>query len=259
MYFYIYDSFLSEKKYSRTLAAIETRLTDLGISGKIGRLSPFTTAKGLIRDEVRRGTETVVIVGNDETISKAIEGIGEVQVTLGFIPVGAPTTIAEALGIPLGEEACDILSKRLVQKIDLGRVNGRFFLSSVCIPSGRVVIEGDGQYRILMPSVDCEVVVSNLRSAVMPQSNIKVANNPGDPMDGMLDAMITPYPNSLFGFNKRPISPSIIPMKRLNIKSEEPIDIFADGQAFTNSNFLIEVVPECLKVITGRSRSFAQI
>ncbi|MBU0624814.1 hypothetical protein KKF05_00555 [Patescibacteria group bacterium] len=259
MYFYIYDSFLSEKKYSRTLAAVETRLTDLGISGKIGRLSPFTTAKGLIRDEVRRGTETIVVVGNDETVSRAVEGIGDVKITLGLIPIGSPTTIAEALGIPSGEEACDVLSKRLTQKIDLGRVNGRFFLSSVRIPSGRVVIEGDGQYRILMPSADCEVVVSNLRNAEIPQPGIKVANNPGDPMDGLLDAMITPHLSSLFGFGKRTASSSVIPMRRMNITSEEPIDMFADGQAFTNDNFLIEVVPDCLKVITGRSRAFAQV
>ncbi|MEA3225788.1 MAG: diacylglycerol kinase family protein [Planctomycetota bacterium] len=259
MYFYIYDSFLSEKKYSRTLAAIETRLTDLGISGKIGRLSPFTSAKGLIRDEVRRGTKTVVVVGNDETVSKAVEGIGDVDVTLGLIPIGAPIDIAGALGIPSGAEACDVLSKRLMQKIDMGRVNGRFFLSSVRIPSGRVVIEGDGQYRIVMPTADCEIVVSNLRSGVMPQSDVEVANIPGDPMDGLLDALIVPQVGGVFGLAKRGTSPSIIPMRRMSIRSEESIDMYADGQVFSAKDFLIEVVPDCLKVITGRGRVFAQV
>jgi len=259
MYFYIYDNYLSDKKYSRTLAAIETRLTDLGISGKIGRLSPFTSAKGLIRDEVRRGTETIVVVGNDETVSKAVEGIGDVEVTLGMIPVGAPTTIAESLGIPNGVEACDVLSKRLTQKIDLGRVNGRFFLSDVRIPSGRVIIEGDGQYRIVTPRTDCEVIVSNLRSGAMPQSAVEVANKPGDPMDGLLDAMIMPRTGGMLGFSKRPSMPSIIPMRRMSIKSEEAIDMYADGQAFSAKDFVIEVVPNTLKVITGRSRAFAQV
>jgi len=258
MYFYIYDNYLSDKKYSRTLAAVETRLTDLGISGKIGRLSPFTTAKGLIRDEVRRGTETIVVVGNDETVSKAVEGIGDVKVTLGIIPIGSPTTIGESLGIPQGEEACDVLSKRLTQKIDLGRVNGRFFLSSVRIPKGRVVIEGDGQYKIVMPKANCEVIVSNLRSGDMPQSTIRMAANPGDPTDGLLDAMIMCHSSNLLGLSKKPCTPSIIPMRRMSIKSEHPVDMYADGIAFSASDFVIEVVPKCLKVITGRSRVFAQ-
>lgn len=258
MYYYIYDSFLNEKKYSRTLAAIETRLTDLGISGKIGRLSPFTSAKGLIRDEVRRGTETMVVVGNDETVSKAVEGIGDVKVTLGIIPMGTPTEIADSLGIPPGVDACDVLSKRLTQKIDLGKVNGRFFLSSVRIPNGRVVIEADGNYRIVTPTGDCEVIVSNLRSGMMPQPSTDVANAPGDPMDGMLDALIMPRASRLLGLSKRACEPSVIPMRRMNIKSEEPVDMYADGQAFSAQDLLIEVVPDCLKVITGRTRAFAQ-
>jgi diacylglycerol kinase family enzyme len=259
MYFYIYDNYLSEKKYARTLAAIETRLTDLGISGKIGRLSPFTTAKGLIRDEVRRGTETIVVVGNDETVSKAVEGIGDVKVTLGIIPVGGPCTIAESLGIPYGEEACDVLSKRLTQKIDLGRVNGRFFLASVRIPHGRVEIkDDDGRYKIVMPRGNCEVLVSNLRSADMPESAIQVAAKPGDPLDGRLDTMIISRPTNLLGLSKKKdTSPSIFPMRRLSIKSDHPVDMYADGIAFTASDFVIDVVPKCLKVITGRARVFA--
>ena len=88
MYFYIYDSFLHDKRFERDLAAIETRLTDLGVSGKIGRLTPFVSARGLVRDEARRGAQTVVVVGNDATVAKVVEGLGEEKVTLGIIPVG---------------------------------------------------------------------------------------------------------------------------------------------------------------------------
>jgi diacylglycerol kinase family enzyme len=260
MYFYIYDSFLSEKKYERTLAAVETRLTDLGISGKIGRLSPFTSAKGLIRDEAKRGTETVIVVGNDETVSKAVEGIGEVKVTFGMIPIGSPTTIARALGIPEGVEACEVLSKRVTQKIDLGKVNGKFFLSSVRIPGDRVVIEGDGQYRISTLASNCEIIVSNLRSGEMMDSNQGSLRNSGDPMDGMLDTLIMNRGGGLLGFSKRGAGKSsIIPLRSMNIRSAEPIEVVADGSPFTNDTFNIEVVPDCLKVITGRERIFAQI
>ena len=39
MYYYLYDSRLNDKKYNNVIAKIETRLTDLGINGKINRLS----------------------------------------------------------------------------------------------------------------------------------------------------------------------------------------------------------------------------
>ena len=39
MYYYLYDTFLLDNKYQKTLHRIENRLVDLGIDGTIGRLS----------------------------------------------------------------------------------------------------------------------------------------------------------------------------------------------------------------------------
>jgi diacylglycerol kinase family enzyme len=265
MYFYIYDSFLADRKHERALAAVETRLTDLGISGKIGRLTPFTNARGLIRDESRRGVQTVVIVGNDETVAKVVEGIGEEKITLGIIPVGTPTFIARSLGIPEGEEACEVLSKRITQKIDLGRINGRYFLSEVRIPRGRVTIEasqagggGTGTYRISSIAAECEIIVSNLRRSDIGDQD-QAGRMPGDPKDGWLDAVITAKSQGfLAGLRRSAASPStVIPLRRLSITADEPFAVVADGRAFTNNNVSIEVVPEKLKIITGRERAFA--
>lgn len=252
MYFYVYDGFLQDKKYDRVLAAVETRLTDLGISGKIGRLTPFTTARGLIRDEVRRGVQTVVVVGNDDTVAKVIEGIEDAKITLGIIPVGAPQLVSKALGIPEGEQSCDILSRRVTQKIDLGRVNGHFFLSQVRVPSHKVWLEGEGMYRITPLVADCEIIVSNL-------SGFEGEAATGDPKDGFLDTLITTRTSGWFARIRRrdETAHSVIPLRRLSIKSDEPISVLADGRTLTNDTISIEVVPERLKVITGRERAFA--
>ena len=68
MYYYIYDSYLAEKKYESTIARIENRLTDLGINGKINRLSFLKNIHQIIGEEVKRGVKTVVVVGSDETL-----------------------------------------------------------------------------------------------------------------------------------------------------------------------------------------------
>lgn len=260
MYYYLYDSFLADRKYERVLAAVETRLTDLGISGKVGRLTPFTNARGLIRDEVRRGVQTVVVVGNDETVAKVVGGIDEAKLTLGFIPIGVPTTIARSLGIPEGEDACDVLSKRVTQKIDLGSVNGQLFLSQVRMPSAKVRIEGDGKYRLTSLTEDCDLVVSNMRISDAEDAPAAVPGGyaVGDPMDGWLDALIAPRKQSLLGrFGRRDEGRTVIPLRRLSITSEEPIMVEADGRQFSHNVVSIEIVPDRLKVITGRERSFA--
>lgn len=258
MYFYIYDSFLTDKKYERELAAIENRITDLGLSGKIGRLSAFTNARGLIRDEAKRGAQTVVVVGNDETIAKVVEGIGDAKITLGIIPVGEPAEIGRALGIPVGTDACDILSRRVTQKIDLGSVNGRLFLYELRILGGNVSIESEGKYRVTALKPDCDITISNLRG---PDAGLRDSDGyaAGDPMDGWLDALITPRSQgfgSMFQSREDKAS-SVIPLRRASITSETPIAAVADGREFTNESLSIEVVPDRLRIITGRERAFA--
>lgn len=258
MYFYIYDTFLTDRKFDRTLAAIETRLTDLGISGKIGRLTPFTNAKGLIRDETRRGAATIVAVGNDDTVAKVVEGLGDASITFGVIPIGGPNEIAESLGIPEGADACDVLSKRVTQKIDLGSVNGHLFLSQVLLPSGQYTMEGDGRYRITIVAPKSETTIMNLRRGPSVLDDEGRFSMIGDPKDGFLDTMIRTKGRGLFRMFRKNAScvPSVIPMKTLSITSESPISVFVDGRKVTNSKISIEIIPERLKVITGRSRNF---
>lgn len=258
MYYYIYDNFLSDKRHEREIAEIETRLTDLGITGKIGRLSAFMNARGLIRDEAKRGASTIVVVGNDETVAKVVEGIGDAKITLGIIPVGSPCTIARALGIPSGVESCDILSKRVTQKIDMGSVNGRLFLSQLRITGGNVSIESEGKYRVTALSPDCDITISNLRESDSGQRDSD-GYSAGDPMDGWLDALITPRVQGIGGMfmSRADKASSVIPLRRASITSETPIAATADGREFTNEVLSIEIVPDRLRIITGRERAFA--
>ena len=58
MYLYLYDSFLNNPKFGNKLAKIETRLTDLGIGGKISRLSPLKNLEELVSDEIKNGVKS---------------------------------------------------------------------------------------------------------------------------------------------------------------------------------------------------------
>ncbi|KKW42961.1 MAG: hypothetical protein UY92_C0002G0078 [Candidatus Magasanikbacteria bacterium GW2011_GWA2_56_11] len=112
MYVYLYDNFLKEKRYQGVVKAIETRLTDFGIAGKIIRLMNLTNAESIVEDEIKKGAATVVIVGDDGTFARVLSRAATCQVLYGFIPIGANNSIAQVLGIPEGEAACDVLARR---------------------------------------------------------------------------------------------------------------------------------------------------
>jgi diacylglycerol kinase family enzyme len=254
MYFYIYDSFLKERRYERELAAIESRLTDLGLSGKIGRLTPFTNARGLVRDETRRGVGTIVVVGGDETVAEVIEGLGDAGVTLGVIPIG-PSIIAGSLGIPNGLEACEVLSRRVTKRLDLGVVSGRFFLSEVRVPGRAVTVTTDGGFKLSALTDDSEIIVCNMRNPSMESLPPQV----GDPLDGQLDLVLVTRTRGFLGRwgGREDVTTLTVKGVTMNGQEGEPLHAMVDGREFVSESLKIDVAPDKVKIITGKDRAFA--
>ena len=131
MYYYLYDSCLNQKKYNNLLAKVETRLTDLGINGKINYLSFLKNIEQILQEEIKRGVKTVVVVGNDRTFGQTLGTLAGLGVTIGLIPIDKSSQIAKFLGLPDGERACDTISSRIIKKIDLGQINNCYFFTSL--------------------------------------------------------------------------------------------------------------------------------
>lgn len=148
MYLYLYDSFLNNPRFNNKLVKIETRLTDLGIGGKISRLSPLKNLRELIDEEVKAGVKTVVAVGNDKTLVEVINVMAKCRVVLGYIPIGEQNSAAKILGIPVEEKACDVISARKIERIDLGKINGNYFLGDIKIIEGPVTLECEEKYQV---------------------------------------------------------------------------------------------------------------
>jgi len=148
MYYYIYDNYLAEKKYSTTLAKIETRLSDLGINGKVVKMSIFKNLKKSINEDINKGVKTVVIIGNDHTINETINIIEDISnLTFGLIPLGPDNNIAALMNIPEGEAACNTLSSRLTAKISLGLINNHYrFITYLEMPGNNLYLNCDDNY-----------------------------------------------------------------------------------------------------------------
>ncbi|MBI2474963.1 hypothetical protein HYV69_00880 [Candidatus Uhrbacteria bacterium] len=245
MYCYLYDEFIQgNKRYERELLDIENRLTDLGIAGKISRLALFRNAEEMIRDEIDHGVKTVVVLGNDDTVRKVLDVISESKITLGLIPIGPKNELARLLGIPNGVEACDILSARRIEQIDVGTINGRKFITGVRVPDFKAELMcNDGKYRVV-PTSHADLEIQNLADICNPR-------------DGMLRANIHTLIRKGWGpFARHEQTNTVLPFQFLAIRSDKPISLYADGEEMQGTRFDIGIEAMILKVIIGKSRVF---
>ena len=256
MYQYFYDYFLSEEKYGKILSLIESRISDLGLQGRIERLNLFKDIRELIADGFKKGVKTVVAVGNDLTLNQVINGIGDTDVTVGFIPVGPQNEIAKALGVGEGVLGCDCLASRLIQRIDLGKINSHYFLSHVRTLSEGVHLKCGSDY--------CIRPLANYRVEIY---NLPVFGTSADPQDGYLEARVRPVSGKLFGgrkkagfiFNNKSSkenTESFFPVKKIFLESGGEAQILVDGLKTVATPAEIRVIPQKLKIIVGKNRFF---
>ncbi len=90
--------------------------------------------KELARKAVEEGVEMVVAVGGDGTINEIIQALAGSETALGVLPTGTVNVWAREMGIPLGiVGARQVLLNGQTRRIDLGTINGRYFLLMVGI------------------------------------------------------------------------------------------------------------------------------
>lgn len=288
MYYYIYDSFLENSKYRKIVDRIELRLADLGITGDIARVRPLRDIEEIVLEGLNLGKRTIITLGNDYTFSKVANTIlnqGKVslsEITCGFIPADKPNSIGESLGIPIGEEACDVISRRILKNIDLGRIKKDFFFTKAVMGFGgkpkdidkngnlsywkalrfkprEVILKLDNKFRIRADLFQASMVNLSSSKEAKPLSN---------PEDGFLNVFVTSKFSKLsFLKNLKLLDKelyyslprtSIFKARRIEIVSPQKkvFNILADNRKIARSPVVIEVAPRKLKVIVGKRRTF---
>ncbi len=254
MYVYIYDNFLRDKRYASVVKAMEVTLTDYGIAGKILRLNNYIDAKPIIDDEIKRGAKTIVIVGNDETFGHVLSRGATCDCVFGFLPVGPNNTIAEVLGIPVGVEACDVLSRRRKERLDVGWVNSRYFVSQLKIRPSRVEVVYDERFRVTANEL-MEVVVCNLQPFFWKKDKKDKDTQVVHPQDGKLEAFLRPLTKGRWwGYTYE--DPSVFPFEEMEIRGDVPFAMEADGKVTKEIKVKIRLAHNKVEMIVGRNRKF---
>jgi len=223
---------------------MEIRLTDLGLNGKIIRLSGIKNIKGTIQNEVKLGAKTIIAVGNNQTVNKIIGAIIDTDIysdfqkktLLGIIPIGDDNSIATSFGIKNEEEACNILLARRVEKIDLGLAGKHYFLNQASIPSLGTILEIDDYSLEIMDRGEVKII--NLLSD--PKETIK-----SNPHDGLLDIVI----------NTRKKDYTFLAVPKLKIDNPKE-KLVIDGVLELKTPTNIEIMKDKVNVIVGKNRLF---
>ena len=244
MHVYVYDDYLNKNKFNRIINRIEIRLTDLGLNGKILRLSGIKNIKAAIQNEIRIGAKTIVAVGNNQTINKIIGAIidndlyGDFQkkTLLGIIPIGDDNSIARSFGIKDPEEACNILLARRIEKIDLGLAGSHYFLNEATIQSMGTVLE-IGDYSIETKEKG-EIKIINL----LKDKEEKIKSNPHD---GLLDIII----------KTKKTDDTYLNATSFKISNPEE-KLIVDGIVEIDTPAEIGIIKDRVNIIVGKDRMF---
>lgn len=109
------------------------------IAASLGIDAQFLTfpAGGLervTRKAIKLGSDGVVAVGGDGTVSAIAGVLAGGKVPLGVLPMGTFNHFAKDAGLPLKlEDALQVIAQKNIRHVDVGEVNGRVFINNSSI------------------------------------------------------------------------------------------------------------------------------
>ncbi len=280
---------------ARRLPRIEQLFAASGVALEVIRSAATGEIEAQVSRHVEAGARRIIVVGGDGSIHEAVNGLQRAnqECALSVIPSGTGNDFAKACGITLDwEQATQSLLQRITtnvpaRKIDIGRVNERYFANGVGIGFDAKVTRVARSYRwrigdfvYLLAILRClydGVATPDLRidSEQMnfsgPLTLATVCNGPwvggmfhiapaADNADGMLDLLVaspvsrmrilTLLPLLMRGRHLREPEIEHQLVRRVTVTATAPIESHLDGEVQPlQDRFDIEVLPAALDLL----------
>jgi diacylglycerol kinase family enzyme len=284
VYYYIVDpQKINQRSFERIQNQLYSSLSEYRVSGEVVRVTGLRTINQLVESAIAHGAGTVVAVGNDETFQDVMNAVKDREVVVGYIPI-TETELSKILGIKNIEQACKTIGLRRIAHLDVGVVNNVRFLTKLNFglsPSGdsggwlnffrfgivkklfslpvfEVKLSADESFSASLSAIGGMII----NSREVAQGEAKIS----DPTDRILDVLLLPklskgkiikYRQQILSgnFEKIPDS-SLLHVRKLEILSPEGLPLKSGGRVVAKTPATIEILPQALKIIVGRDRSF---
>lgn len=113
-------------------SALRTLAAENGL--RVVEVRPELDIRKEVRESLARGLRTFLVAGGDGSIHHAIQALVGTEGILGILPVGSVNHLARDLEIPLDWRAAfEVALRGETRQIDVGLVNGRYFLNSIML------------------------------------------------------------------------------------------------------------------------------
>jgi YegS/Rv2252/BmrU family lipid kinase len=259
----------------------------VGVSAEVFRTESPDQAQELAREFCARAEPVVVAAGGDGTINSVAQALVGTTTALGILPMGSGNDYARVLGIPQDlKEAAKILVSGQPRPVDVGEVQGRFYLNSLGMGiDGQIAYDYQthrflkGEVGYLLATIFEVFRFRPVEMEVRTESwsflgsllTVAVMNGPwagggfclapqAKPDDGRLDlALIGHYPR----FVRLVVLPKtrdgsylalkrtkLVPAKEVKIQAERPLVVHMDGELLPEriSSLEVQIYPQALFV-----------
>ncbi len=280
MYYYILDqNGLPLDKFEKLQTELSGLLAEFKIGGETARVTPLRSVQDLVDTASQRGAKTLVACGTDDTFNMMLAALKGRDFTLGFIPLDENSNLGKILGMSGVFEGVKTIAARRLEKIDLAKIAGNYFISflefgvtsqqlksaglwqSLKLLSSEAkafTIRVDDSYTVTIKGLGG--LVANIRSN--SAKNEKIAN----PTDGHLDLLILERLNKMQilahrndineGILEKVPNTSVIKCRKIEFLEPRGTALTMLGRIVAKFPASVEIIPQRLKMIVGKNRTF---
>lgn len=267
------------EKFEKLQTQLQGLLAEFKIAGETARITPLRSVADLVETASQRNAKTLIACGSDDTFNVMLAQLRGRDFTLGFIPFDEHSMLAKILGIPDLPTGAKTIAARRIEKIDLARINGSYFISFLefGVMSHRLDkaslwqklkllssepkafnIRVDDSYNVTITGQGG--LVANIRSASGKDQKI------ADPTDSNLDLLILErltkgqvlaYRSAIIeGLLEKVPNTTVIKCKKIEFLEPRGVALTMLGRMVAKFPATVEIIPQRLKLIVGKNRTF---
>ncbi len=282
MYFYILDPHnIPQKNFERQQTELQSLLTEFNVGGEMARITPLRIMQDLVDTAASRGVKTLVACGTDETFNQMLAAVKGRDFTLGFIPFAPNTQLGHILGMNDLQTCVKTIAGRRMEKLDFAQIDNNYFISYLELGIGAETNKPQGflstmklfsslsPVELKMRIDDSYTITSKTAGGLVV--NTRSTKNGGDesignPQDGYLDLLLieklsgmnaAKYKGEIQnGYYENIPDSTVIRCKKIEFLEPLGYRICIDGVEMAKVPATVDVLPQALKMIVGKNRTF---
>lgn len=280
MYYYIFDQgALGVEKFEQLQTESTGLMAEFKISGESARVTPLRSISDLVDTASQRGAKTLVACGSDDTFNLMLAALKGRDFVLGFIPFDENSYLAKILGLDSVFTGVKTIAARRLEKIDLAKIAGNYFISflefgvmshhlktaglfanlkMLSVEPRKLQISIDDAYNLNLEALGGLVI--NTRSASCHSKTI------ANPTDSNLDLLILEKLSKTKIFRYRKIiaegclervpKTTVVKCKKIEFLEPRGTPLTMLGRIVAKFPATVEIIPERLRLIVGKNRTF---